>query len=67
MTFYMGKNITQSQLDTLVAVTSYELFQKITNPDPEVASLLERLQRVRSIDRKGLRRGKEKASVFYLF
>lgn len=64
MTFYMGKNITQSQLDTLVAVTSYELFQKITNPDPEVASLLERLQRVRSIDRKAYDAVKKRLPYF---
>lgn len=62
--FFYGKNITQSHLETLVQVTSYEIYQKITNPEPETAGLLERLQRIKTIDRKAYDAVKKRLPFF---
>jgi len=62
--FYLGKNILQSHLETLQPVTSYELFQKIATCDEEVKGLIEKLRRVRSIDRKAYDTVKKRLPFF---
>jgi len=62
--FYLGNNILQSHVEKLQPVTIYEIFGKITNPDEDVKGLVEKLRRVRTIDRKAYDTVKKRLPYF---